>query len=104
MRSYRVFNDVGKVRIVWKLAGMRLGGFSQIAMLSLMAICTLLIQLVGLIPAGVVFVAGFATIAVYSSMLTRIEPSGAVSELTALRLLRRGIRHRYTANFDLPGV
>jgi hypothetical protein len=104
MRSYRVFNDVGKVRIVWKLAGMRLGGFSQIAMLSLMAICTLLIQVLGLIPAAVIFVVGFATIAGYSSMLTRLDPSGAVSELTALRLLRRGVRHRHTANFDLPGV
>ena len=104
MRSYRVFNDVGKVRIVWKLAGMRLGGFSQIAMLSLMAICTLLIQLAGLLPAVVLFVAGFVVIALYSSMLTRLDPSGAVSELTALRMLRRGIRHRYTANFDLPGV
>jgi len=104
MRSYRVFNDVGKVRIVWKLAGMRLGGFSQIAMLSLMAICTLLIQLVGLIPAAVIFVVGFVVIALYSSMLTRLDPSGAVSELTALRLLSRGVRHRHTANFDLPGI
>jgi hypothetical protein len=73
-------------------------------MLSLMAICTLLIQLVGLIPAVVLFVAGFVVIALYSSMLTRLDPSGAVSELTALRMLRGGIRHRYTANFDLPGV
>jgi hypothetical protein len=104
MRSYRVFNDVGKVRVVWKFAGMRLGGFSQIAMLSLMAICTLLIQLVGLLPAAAVFVAGFMVIAIYSSMLTRLDPSGAISEMTALRLLRRGIKHRHSANFDLPGA
>jgi hypothetical protein len=104
MRSYRVFNDVSKVRVVWKLAGIRLGGFSQIVMLSLMAICTLLIQLVGLIPAAVVFVAGFMAIAVYSSTLTRLDPSGALSEITALRLLGRGLKHRHSANFDLPGL
>lgn len=104
MRSYRVFNDVGKVRVVWKFAGMRLGGLSQIAMLLTMAISTVLIQLVGLLPAAVVFVAGFLTIAIYSTTLTRLDEDGALSEMTALGLLRRGVRHRYTANFDLPGV
>ena len=104
MRSYRVFNDVGKVRVVWKLAGMRLGGSSQIAMLLMMALSVALIQLTNLTAAAVVFVIGFTTIAVYSRMLARLDPTGALSELTALRLLRRGLRHRYSANFDLPGL
>lgn len=104
MRSYRVFNDVGKVRVVWKLAGMRLGGFSQIAMLLLMALCTLLIQLVGIIAAAAVFALGFMAIAIYSATLSRIDPAGALSEITALGLLRRGVRHRHSANFDLPGL
>ena len=104
MRSYRVFNDVGKVRVVWKLAGMRLGGFSQITMLLLMALSVLLIRLAGLLPAAVVFAVGFAGIGVYSTLLSRLDPAGALSELTALRLLRRGIRQRHSANFDLPGL
>lgn len=104
MRSYRVFNDVTRVRVIWKLAGLRLGGFAQVAMLSLMAVSVVLIRAAGLVPGVVVFAVGFAAIAVYVTVLSRIEPSGALGELTALRLLRRGIRHRNTANFDLPGL
>lgn len=101
MRSYRVFNDVTKVRVTWKLAGVRLGGFAQIAMLLHMALCAALVQLIGLIPTAVLFIVGFATITVYVTVLTRIDPTGTLSELTALRLLRRGMRHKHTANFDL---
>lgn len=104
MRGYRVFNDVTKVRVVWKLAGLRLGGFAQIAMLTHMALCAALIQLAGLIPAAVIFAIGFLAITTYVTALTRIDPSGTVSELTALRLLRQGLRHRHTANFDLPDL
>lgn len=104
MRSYRVFNNVTKVRVVWKLAGFRLGGFAQIAMLSHMALCAALIQLAGVIPAAVAFAVGFVVITLYVTALNRIDPTGVVSELTALRLLRRGLRHRHTANFDLPDL
>ena len=104
MRGYRVFNDVTKVRVVWKLAGFRLGGFAQIAMLSHMALCAVLVQLAGLIPAAVIFIVGFVSIALYVTALSRIDPSGVISELTALRLLRRGLRRPQTANFDLPDL
>lgn len=104
MRSYRIFNDVGRVRIVWKLAGMRLGGFSQITMLLLMAISVVLISLLGLTPAALFFGAGFFAIGVYSTLLSRIDEAGALSELTSLRLLRRGMFRRHSANFDFPGL
>ena len=69
-----------------------------------MALCAALIQLAGVIPAAVIFALGFAAITLYVTVLTRIDPTGVVSELTALRLLRRGLRHRHTANFDLPDL
>ena len=103
MRPYRVFNDVTDVRIIWKFAGVRLGGIAQIAMLSTMAVSAALIQLAGLFTAALVFAVGFVTITVYATTLSRINPTGALSELTALRLLHRGLRHRVSANFDLLG-
>lgn len=102
MRGYRVFNDVHRVRVVWKLAGFRLGGFAQVMMLLLMAVSAALIQLAGLIPAAAVFVTGFLAITLYVTTLSRLDPAGALSELTALRLLVRGVRHRHVANFELP--
>lgn len=104
MRGYRVFNDVGKVRVVWKLAGMQLGALSQMAMLLLMAISVVLIRATGLIPAAVVFAAGFLVIASYSKLLSQVNSTGALSELTTLRLLRRGLFHQHSANFDFPGL
>ena len=101
MRSYRVFNDVHHVRVVWKFAGFRLGAFAQIAMLSLMALSTVMILLAGLIPAAILFVAGFVAITSYVTVLSRIDPAGVMSERTALTLLRRGLKHRHTANFDI---
>ena len=101
MRSYRVFNDVHNVRVVWKLAGFRLGAFAQRAMLWLMAFSTLTILIAGPIPAAVLFVVGFAAITRYVTALSRIDPAGVMSERTALALLRRGIKHRHTANFDI---
>lgn len=104
MRGYRVFNDVTKVRVMWKLAGLRLGPFAQIAMLSHMALCTVLILLAGPVVAAAVFAAGFLAVTAYVTILSRIDPTGTVSELTALRLLRRGLFHRHRANFELPGL
>lgn len=104
MRSFRVFNDVTEVRVVWKFAGVRLGGFAQIAMLSTMALSVALIMLVGLIAAAAAFVVGFVAITVYATLLSRTDDTGTLSELTQLRLLRRGIRHRVSANFNLPGL
>lgn len=104
MRSFRVFNDVTDVRIVWKFGGVRLGGIAQIAMLATMAISAAMILLAGLIPAAVTFVIAFLAITAYATVLSRMDSTGTLSELTALRLLRRGLRHRVSANFDLPGL
>ncbi|BBX87879.1 hypothetical protein [Mycolicibacterium aubagnense] len=104
MRSFRVFNDVTGVRTVWKLGGIRLGAFAQIAMLSTMAISAALVLPAGPVVAAAVFTVSFLTIAIYATVLSRIDETGTLSEITALRLLRRGLRHRVSANFDLPGV
>lgn len=104
MRPYRVFNDVTGVRTVWKVGGVRLGAFAQIAMLATMAISAALVLPAGLIVSGSVFTISFLTIAIYATVMSRIDETGTLSELTALRLLRRGLRHRVSANFDLPGV
>lgn len=103
MRSFRVFNDVKGVPIVWKLGGVRLGVFGQIAVLLLAALSALL-SLVSLVLPFVFFGAGFLVIAVYAVTLSRLDESGSLSERTQLRLLRRGLKHRYSANFELPGI
>lgn len=104
MRAFRVFNRVTKVPVIWKLAGFRLGGIGQIAMLSVMALGVALILTVGFIAALTAFVMGFATVGGFSMLITRLDPDEALSELTALCLLGWGMRHRYSANFDLPGI
>ncbi len=103
MRSFRVFNDVKDVRIVWKLAGLRLGPYGQIAVMLLGSLCLLLLPL-GLIVPSVVFVLGFIAIAIYAVILSRIDETGALSERTQLRLLRGGMKRRHTNNFDLPAA
>ncbi|SKT56721.1 Uncharacterised protein [Mycobacteroides abscessus subsp. massiliense] len=103
MRSFRVFNDVKGVPIVWKLGGIRLGVYGQIAVLLLAAVSAAL-SLFSLVLPFVVFVFGFLVIAVYAVTLSRLDDTGALSERTQLRLLRRGLKHRYSANFDLPGI
>ncbi|MFA5707530.1 hypothetical protein [Mycolicibacterium sp.] len=104
MRSFRVFNDVTGVRIIWKFGGVRLGGIAQVAMLLTMAVSTALILIAGILPAAVTFVVGFLTISLYAITLSRIDESGKLGDLTALHLLSRGLRHRRSANFDLPGI
>lgn len=104
MRPFRVFNRVTSVRTTWKFAGLRLGGIAQIAMLLVMAASTAMIMLSGFAAAGATFGSGFIAIAVYSVVLTRIDPDGVMSDLTVLRLLRLGLRYRRCANFDLPGI
>lgn len=103
MRSFRVFNDVKDVPIVWKLGGVRLGVYGQIAVL-LLATLSAALSLVSIVLPFVVFGFGFLVIAVYAVTLSRLDPSGALSERTQLRLLRRGLKHRYSANFHLPGI
>lgn len=104
MRPFRIFNDVDQVRVVWKFAGVRLGGLAQVAMLSTMALSTAMIMLSGLLAAAVTFAVGFVAITLYATLLSRINDTGALSELTQLRLLSRGLRHRVSANFNLPGL
>lgn len=104
MRSYRVFNDVTNVRVEWKIAGRRLGPFTQVALISHMALSVVLLNVAGLIPAGVVFVVGALSILVYAKTVSDLDPTGALSERTQLVLLRRCLRNRYRANFELPGL
>lgn len=104
MRSFRVFNDIRDVRIVWKLAGVRLGPYGQIAILALMTLCLGLLTFAGPIVSAVVFIVGFVLVATYASVLSRLDETGKLSERTQLRLLRRGLQHRHSANFDLPGL
>ncbi|AKP58914.1 Uncharacterised protein [Mycobacteroides abscessus subsp. abscessus] len=103
MRSFRVFNDVKGVPIVWKLGGVRLGPYGQIAILLLGALSVPL-SFVSVVLPFVVFGFGFLVVAVYAVTLSRLDESGALSERTQVRLLRRGLKHRYSANFDLPGI
>lgn len=105
MRSYRVFNDVTRVRVVWKVAGLRLGALSQVSLISLMAVTAALLKITGslLLPAAV-FAAGFGVITVYSLALAQADPTDTLGERTRLALIRRGLRHRHHANFDLPGL
>ncbi|WP_346404848.1 hypothetical protein [Mycolicibacterium conceptionense] len=104
MRPFRIFNDVKGVRMVAKIGGVRMGPFAVIAILLLMA-CSLIVIMAAnpLIAAGF-FAAGFVLVSVYVAILTRIDSTGVLSELTALSLLRRGLSHRHSANFDLPGI
>jgi hypothetical protein len=104
MRPFRVFNRVTGVRTTWKFAGLRLGGIAQIAMLLVMAASTAVIMLSGFAAAGLAFGCGFISIAAYSVVLTRLDPDAVMSDLTVLGLLRRGLRYRRCANFDLPGI
>lgn len=104
MRSFRVFNNVRNVRVIWKLAGVRLGPFGQIAMLLLMALCLLVTTVFDPLIATAVFVVGFIAISVYATVLSRLDSTEALSERTQLALLRRGLKSRRTANFDLPGL
>ena len=104
MRSFRIFNDVTGVRVIWKFAGVRLGPFAQIAMLSTMALSAALILPVGPIAAAAAFVGGFIAITLYATLMSRIDATATLSELTQLRLLHRGLWHRVSANFDLPGL
>lgn len=103
MRSFRVFNDVKGVPIVWKLGGVRLGPYGQIAILLLGALSVPL-SFVSVVLPFVVFGFRFLVVAVYAVTLSRLDESGALSERTQVRLLRRGLKHRYSANFDLPGI
>ncbi|SID92366.1 hypothetical protein [Mycobacteroides abscessus] len=103
MRSFRVFNDIKGVPIVWKLGGVRLGPYGQIAILLLGALSVPL-SFVSVVLPFVVFGFGFLVVAVYAVTLSRLDESGALSERTQVRLLRRGLKHRYSANFDLPGI
>ncbi|MDO3312513.1 hypothetical protein [Mycobacteroides abscessus] len=103
MRSFRVFNDVKGVPIVWKLGGVRLGPYGQIAIL-LLGSLSVPLSFVSVILPFVVFGFGFLVVAVYAVTLSRLDESGALSERTQVRLLRRGLKHRYSANFDLPGI
>lgn len=104
MRAFRVFNRVSKVPTVWKIGGFRLGGLTQIAMLSVMALGVALVLTVGMKTALAAFAVGFITVGAFSMTMSRLDPDEALSELSALRLLGRGMRHRYSANFDMPGI
>lgn len=104
MRPFRVFNGVSRVRVIWKLAGIRLGPLGQLAVLALMALCLLISTLTGPLVAAGVFAVGFLAIAVYAALLSRLDDTETLSERTQLALLRRGLKHRRTANFDLPGI
>lgn len=104
MRPFRVFNGVVGVRIIWKLAGTRLGALGQIAVLSLMAMCLLVLMLTNPYIAAGLFAAGFVVITIYAAVLSRLDDTETVSELTQLVLLRRGLKQRRSANFDLPGI
>lgn len=104
MRPFRVFNDVKNVRIIWKLAGVRLGPVAQIATLLLIATVVGVVGLAGPIAGAVLFGVGFVIVTGYAVTLSRLDETEKISELTQLRLLRRGLRHRHTANFDLTGL
>lgn len=104
MRPFRVFNGVSGVRIIWKLAGTRLGSLGQIAVLSLMALCLFVLMLTNPYVAAGLFTTGFIVITIYAAVLSRLDDTEALSERTQLALLRRGLKHRRSANFDLPGI
>jgi hypothetical protein len=99
MRPFRVFNGVAGVRTIWKFAGLRLGPLGQIAVLALMV----LLLTNPYIAAGL-FATGFAAVAFYAAVLSRLDDTETLSELTQFVLLRRGLKHRRGANFDLPGI
>lgn len=104
MRPFRVFNGVSRVRVIWKLAGIRLGPLGQLSVLALMTLCLIVSAVAGPLMAGAVFLAGFVAVAVYATVLARLDDTEALSERTQLVLLRRGLKHRRSANFDLPGL
>ena len=104
MRPFRVFNGVAGVRTIWKFAGLRLGPLGQIAVLALMALCLLVLLLTTPYIAAGLFATGFAAVAFYAAVLSRLDDTETLSELTQLVLLRRGLKHRRGANFDLPGI
>lgn len=104
MRNYRVFNDVHNVRVIWKLAGTRLGPYGQIAVLVLGALSLVVVMAAGLVPGIATAVVGFVLITIYAVTLSRLDETEKVSERTQIRLLRRGLKHRRTANFDIDGL
>lgn len=104
MRPFRVFNGVSGVRIIWKLAGIRLGPIGQFCVLALMTLCLLVSTLAGPLIAAGVFIVGFVVITIYATLLSRLDDTGTLAERTQLALLRRGLKHRRSANFNLPGL
>lgn len=100
MRPFRVFNRVSKVPIIWKVAGVRLGGVSQVAMLLTMGAGLSLVLSQSPWLAAIVFGTGFVTVVLVSMLLSRLDPDETMSDITAFGLLWRAMRHQYTANYD----
>ncbi|KXO90612.1 Uncharacterised protein (plasmid) [Tsukamurella tyrosinosolvens] len=102
MLPYRVWNSIAKVRVEWKLGGVIFGPRASIAILALLASAVLLVQIHVLLAVVVVFV-GLVVVTLYATLLSRLEPTGTLSETTQLKLLRRGLRSRHTTNFKQRG-
>lgn len=99
MRPFRVFNRVSKVPVMWKVAGVRLGGIGQLIMLSAMVSGLAALLMFGLWQAAVVFGSGAMFVLLTSRVLRRLDPDEAMGDLTAFLVLWRGLRHRHSGNY-----
>lgn len=100
MRPFRVYNRVSRVPVMWKVAGVRLGGIGQVAMLLAASVGVALILLSHQWLAVAVFGSGFLFIVTVSGTLRRLDPDEVLGDFTAFRLLANGMRHRYSTNYD----
>lgn len=95
-----MFNRVSKVPVMWKVAGVRLGGVSQIAMLLTISAGVALVLAQSPWWALAVFATGALAIILASRTLRSLDPDETMSDITAFGVLFRALRHRHSRNYD----
>lgn len=100
MRPFRVFNRVSKVFVMWKVAGVRLGGIGQVAVLLAATVGVALVLFSQPWLGVAVFGSAFIFTIMVSRVLRRLDPDEVMSDVTAFLVLASGMRHRHSTNYS----
>lgn len=99
MQPWRVFNDVITVPTTVTVLGVRIRIMVIAGILISGSIGTLFALAGQPLIGGVFFGVMFLVFIFYGGVMARLDPEGALSERTQLRLIRRGLKHRFQSNY-----
>lgn len=103
MRPAQAFNNIDRVPVEANINGIRvriLGMLSILVSLASMIVLSLFTPLLG-IPVGLLMLATSVALIIY---LSKIDPDGMLSELTQIRVIVSGLRHRVLLASDTEGL